>query len=127
MRRSRSSTGRPWHSYGATGSRCSSYLDRIDSNLLERMQATRVPALRGGELRKLLGERFGHAEAEQTMAGLWRAASVEPGALQSNEDPSRLTPGVRDCPRSMPAWRREFHQEISNQQRLLESMGGWCG
>jgi hypothetical protein len=27
----------------------------------------------------------------------------------------------------MPAFRREFHQEISNEQRLLESMGGWPG
>jgi hypothetical protein len=25
----------------------------------------------------------------------------------------------------MPVWRREIHQEISNEQRLLESMGGW--
>jgi hypothetical protein len=28
---------------------------------------------------------------------------------------------------AMPAWRREFHQEISNEQRLLEGIGGWCG
>jgi hypothetical protein len=41
--------------------------------------------------------------------------------------PEPISPGVKDCPRSMPAWRREFHQEISNEQRLLESFGGWCG
>ena len=30
-------------------------------------------------------------------------------------------------PPSVPAWRREFHQEFSHKQRLLESLGGWCG
>jgi len=44
-----------------------------------------------------------------------------------NEDQSHCSPGLKGCPRSMPAWRREFHQEISNEQRLLESMGAWCG
>jgi len=39
----------------------------------------------------------------------------------------RMLSGVRGCPRSIPAWRREFHQEISNEQRLLESIGGWPG
>jgi hypothetical protein len=25
------------------------------------------------------------------------------------------------------AWRREFHQQVSGEQRLLEGIGGWCG
>jgi hypothetical protein len=39
-----------------------------------------IPTLRGGELRKLLRNKFGHAQAEQTMAALWRAAPPSPGA-----------------------------------------------
>jgi hypothetical protein len=77
-------------------------------------------------LRKVLDARFG-AGAWPAMNKLWRSAPASPGAPQPNEDQSRLTPGVRDCPRSMPAWRREFHQEFSHEQRLLESMGGCCG
>jgi len=78
-------------------------------------------------LRKLLRERFGPSKVEQTMATLWRTAPSIPGAPSPNEDQSHYTPGVSESPRSMPAWRREFHQEISTEQRLLEGIGGWCG
>jgi hypothetical protein len=86
-----------------------------------------ISTMRAGQLRKLLRDRFGPADAEQTTAALWRAASASPGASTPNEDQSQVSPGIKDCPRDMPAWRREFHQEINNGQRLLESMGGWCG
>jgi hypothetical protein len=56
-----------------------------------------------------------------------RAAPASPSAPIPNADQSHCSPGLKDCPRSIPAWRREFHQEISNEQRLLESMGAWCG
>src|SRR6516164_2241991 len=81
---------------------------------------------RAGQLRKLLRHRFGPADAEQTIAALWRAAPANPDAPAPNEDQSQASPGPRDCPPSMPAWRRELHQEISNEQRLLEGIG-WCG
>lgn len=86
-----------------------------------------IPTLRGGELRKLLRERFGHAQAEQTMAALWRRGLLStPGTPVPNDDQTNCSPGVRDCPRSMPAW-REFHQEVNQEQRILEGIGGWPG
>jgi hypothetical protein len=92
-----------------------------DSDVVEFTESVRVSALR-----KVLDERFG-AKAWEVTNKLWRAAPASPDAPIPHEDQSHCSPGVRDCPRSMPAWRREFHQEISNEQRLLESMGGWCG
>ena len=85
-----------------------------------------IDTMRAGQLRKLLRHRFGPADAEQTIAALWRAAPANPDAPAPNEDQSQASPGPRDCPPSMPAWRRELHQEISNEQRLLEGIG-WCG
>ena len=75
-----------------------------------------IPAIRAGQLRKLLRERFDPARAEQVMAALWRSAPPSRGAPIPNEDQSQASPGVRDCPRSMPAWRRGFRQEISNEE-----------
>jgi hypothetical protein len=86
-----------------------------------------ISTMRAGQLRKLLRDRFGPADAEQTTAALWRAAPASPDAPIPHEDQSHCSSGVKDCPRSMPAWRREFHQEFSNVQRLLESIGGWPG
>ena len=83
--------------------------------------------LRAGQLRKLLRQRFGPLQVEEALAALWRIAPASPSAPISNEDQSHCTPGVRECPRSTPAWRREFHREISPEQRLLESIGGWSG
>jgi hypothetical protein len=86
-----------------------------------------IDTVRAGQLRNLLRDKFGPSKAEETMATMWRAAPASPGAPVPNEDQSQASPGVRDCPRSMPAWRREFHQDISNEQQLRESFGGWCG
>jgi hypothetical protein len=85
-----------------------------------------VETVRVGALRKALLSRFG-AKAWDVMNKLWRGAPASADAPAPNEDQSHCSPGVKDCPRSMPAWRREFHLEISREQRLLESMGGWCG
>jgi hypothetical protein len=82
--------------------------------------------VRAGALRIVLLERFG-AKVWDVMSKLWRVAPVSPGASVPNEDQSRCSPGASDCPRSMPAWRREFHQEVSNEQRMLEGIGGWPG
>jgi hypothetical protein len=49
---------------------------------------------------------------------LLRAAPPSPGAPTPNEDQSHCSLGVQDCPRSMPAWRREFHREVGNEQQL---------
>jgi hypothetical protein len=75
---------------------------------------------------KLLEAHFGGAQAWQAMHGLWRSAPTSLGASQPNIDQSHCTPGVWECPRSMQSWRRDFHQEVSDDRRLLESMGGWA-
>ena len=92
-----------------------------DSDVVQFSDSVRV-----NTLRKMLDQQFG-AKVWNVMNKLWRAAPASPGAAIPNEDQSQASPGVKDCPRSMPALRREFHQEISNEQRLLEPMGGWCG
>ena len=84
-------------------------------------------SLRVNTLRKMLDERFGAAEAWRIMNELWGSAPASPGAPAPNGDQSRCTPGVSECPRSMPAWRREFQSEANEEQRLLESIGGCCG
>ena len=63
--------------------------------------------VRVSALRKALSERFG-ADAWPAMNKLWRSAPLSPGGAVPNEDQSQCSPGVRECPRSMPAWRREF-------------------
>jgi hypothetical protein len=85
-----------------------------------------IETLRADALRKALSERFG-AKVWDVMNKLWRAAPASPDAPVANEDQSQFSPGVKDCPRSMPAWRREFHREVGNEQQLLEGIGGWCG
>jgi hypothetical protein len=82
--------------------------------------------IRVSVLRKALPERFG-AKAWDCVNKLWRAAPRAPGEPILNSDQSQVSSGVFECPRSMPAWRREFHQQTSQEQRLLESMGGWPG
>ena len=81
--------------------------------------------LRVNTLRKML-DGWG-AEVWQVMNKLWRAAPPSPGAPVPNKDQSHCSPGVQECPRSMPAWRRELHQEYNHEQRLLESIGAWSG
>jgi hypothetical protein len=86
-----------------------------------------IASIRAGLLRKEFHRRFGLAVAERALVTLWRAAPASAGAPEANVNQSHCTPGVSECPRSMPTWRREFQQEVSNEQWLLESMGGWCG
>jgi hypothetical protein len=66
-----------------------------------------IETIRADALRKALSERFG-AKVWDVMNKLWRAAPASPGAPVPNEDQSQASPGVRDCPRSMAARRREF-------------------
>jgi hypothetical protein len=94
----------------------------VEANVLGKFSES----VRVSTLRKMLGERFG-AKVWDVMNKLWRAAPASPGAPVPNEDQSQASPGVRDCLRSMPAWRREFHQEFSHEQRFLEEIGGWPG
>jgi hypothetical protein len=109
----------------------------VDANIALRLVAHELPleASMSGELsesvrvsafRKMLAERFG-AKVWDVMNKLWRDAPTTPGAPVPNEDQGHCTPGLRECPRTMPSWRREFHQEVSGEQRLLEELGGWCG
>jgi len=58
------------------------------------------------------------------MNELGRAAPAGPGVPEVNVNQSHSTPPVSDSPRSMPTWRRGFYQEVSDEQRLLESLGG---
>jgi hypothetical protein len=83
-------------------------------------------SVRVNTLRKMLGERFG-PNVWDVMNKLWRSAPASPGAPQPNGDQSQTSPRVLACPRSMPAWCRELEQEVSDEQRLLEGIGGWCG
>jgi hypothetical protein len=83
-------------------------------------------SVRVNTLRKMLDQQFG-AKAWDVINRLWRAAPPSLGAPTPNEDQSYCSPGLKDCPRSMPAWRREFNQQGESEQRLLESMGSWCG
>jgi hypothetical protein len=111
-----------------SGSNATQALRLVSEKLaIPRVEAETIDPLRAGQLRKLFRDRFGYESGEQAMIMLWRSAPPSPGAPQPGEDQTHCTPGVSDCPRSMPAWRREFHQEVSQEQRLLESMGGWPG
>ena len=92
-----------------------------DSDVVQYSESVRVATLR-----KMLEAQFG-AKVWDVMNKLWRATSASPGAPAPNEDQSHCSPGVQDCPRSMPSWRREFYSEASDEQRLLEGIGGWCG
>jgi hypothetical protein len=112
-------------------------LSAVDVNIALQLVARKlgkdsdVPEFSGSvrvnTLRKTLDERFGAAQTWRVMNELWRAAPGSLGAPEANVNQSYCTSGVWECPRSMPAWRREFHQEVSDEQRLMESLGGWCG
>jgi hypothetical protein len=67
-----------------------------DSDVVQFSDGVRV-----NTLRKMLDE---GAKVWEVMNKLWRVAPASPGAPAPNEDQSHCSPGVRDCPRSMPAW-----------------------
>jgi hypothetical protein len=97
-----------------------------DKLALPIIQGETLGVLRAGELRKTLRSRFGAREAERANE-LWRSAPASPGAPMPNIDQGRCTSGVWECPRSIPASRRDFPQEKSTEQQLLGPIGGWCG
>ena len=84
-----------------------------------------IETLRAGQLRKLLREKFGYTEAEQALALLWREAPASPGAPVPALDQSSLPPGPWPVTRNQPAWRHDFHREVSGEQQLLEETGGF--
>jgi hypothetical protein len=86
-----------------------------------------IDTVRAGQLRKSLRERFGHVEAEQAMAVLWRSAPATDGAPQPSEDQSQLPPGRLPLGRSQPRWIAELNEPGGvERQRLMEN-GLWCG
>lgn len=86
-----------------------------------------IGVLRAGQLRKMLRSRFGARDAERAMSELWRGAPASPGAPVPNDDQSHCCPGVWECPRSMPLWRREMNERnISERDWRIEN-GLWCG
>jgi hypothetical protein len=86
-----------------------------------------IPTLRAGQVRQLLRGRFGLSMAEQTMATLWLAAPVSPGAPQPSEDRSRLTPGPMSDGRGQPRWIRELNEPGGQEREWQIENGLWCG
>jgi len=74
-----------------------------------------------------LQKRAGQPDSVEKLAKKAREGGPTGPLALEPDDQTNCSPGVRDCPRSMPAWRRQLHQEVSNEQRLLEGIGGWCG
>jgi hypothetical protein len=85
-----------------------------------------IGVLRAGQLRKMLRSRFGARDAERAMSELWRSAA-SPGVPEVNVDQSHCTPGVWECPRSMPAWRRELNDPVDGEMQWQIENGCWCG
>jgi hypothetical protein len=91
------------------------------------VQGEGIETLRAGAFRKLLRDRFGGQKAELTMNELWRSAPASPGAPVPNADQSHCSPGVWECPRSMPAWRQEMSEPgVAERDWQIEN-GCWCG
>jgi hypothetical protein len=86
-----------------------------------------IPAIRAGQLRKLLRERFDPARAEQAMAALWRAALASPGAPQPSEDQGQLLAESLSVGRNQPQWIRELNEPGGAQREWLIENGLWCG
>jgi hypothetical protein len=87
----------------------------------------RIDALRAGQLRKLLRDRFGPIEAEQTFVRLWRAAPREPRTPQPNENQSQLAPGPLPVSRNQPWWIGELNEPGGTEREWLVQNGLWCG
>jgi hypothetical protein len=85
-----------------------------------------IATLRAGALRKLLRERFGPSEAEQTMAALWRSAPSTPGAPQPADSSTKQLP---IAPARAPAWVEELNQPSDSGPSCdwLIDNGLWCG
>ena len=86
-----------------------------------------IETLRAGRLRKLLRDRFGREKAEWAMNELWRSELASPGAPVPNDGQSQGSPGMSECPRSMPAWRREMNDPGVMERAWMIENGLWCG
>jgi hypothetical protein len=86
-----------------------------------------IPTLRAGQLRKLLRNKFGQLQAEQTFAVLWRSAPPTPGAPAPALDQSELPSGARVDSQFQPRWARALHDPDRAQQEWLSDRGvGSC-
>jgi hypothetical protein len=79
-----------------------------------------IERIRAGELRKMLRDRFGPMEAEQTMVALWRSAPPSPGAPQVAADQSQLVPGLLPANRR---WIRDLHDPDRIEREWLLDHG----
>jgi hypothetical protein len=80
-------------------------------------------ALRAGQLRKLLRERFGSQEAEKTLVALWRAAPVANGCPSPNLEESNLPPGPLPVGRNQLRWIRDLHDPDRVEREWLLDHG----
>jgi hypothetical protein len=111
-----------------SGSEATRALQLVSDKLgIRRVEDQTIETLRAAQLRKLLHSRFGPSQAERIMLELWRAAPADPRAPQPGDDQSHCTPGVWECPRSMPAWRRELNDPVDGEMQWQIENGCWCG
>ena len=110
------------------GSEATRALQLVSDKLgIGRVEDQTIETLRAAQLRKLLHSRFGPSQAERIMLELWSAAPVDPRAPQPGDDQSHCTPGVWECSRSMPAWRRELNDPVDGEMQWQIENGCWCG
>jgi hypothetical protein len=111
-----------------SGSEATRALQLVSDKLgIGRVEDQTIETLRAAQLRKLLHSRFGPSQAERIMLELWSAAPADPRAPQPGDDQSHCTPGVWECPRSMPAWRRELNDPVDGEMQWQIENGCWCG
>jgi hypothetical protein len=91
-------------------------------------QSETIATLRAGELRKLLRNKFGQLQAEQTIAALWRSAPLKAfGALAPAPEESQPPPGSSVDSQLQPRWARALHDPDRAQQEWLSDHGvGSC-
>jgi hypothetical protein len=80
-----------------------------------------IGTLRAGQLRKMLGERFG-PNVWDVMNKLWRSAPASSGAPQPNVDQSDLPPGLNQIA-DQPRWVRDLHDPVRVEREWLRDLG----